>query len=64
MNADELPLISLLGNSGGRDVLDNLLEVGIFVGRLVALSADDGVAAIFLELEAQVELLALLRAVV
>ena len=64
LDADELPLISLLGDAGGGDVLDDLFEIGVLVGRFVAFGADDGVAAVLPELEAQVELLSLLRAVI
>ena len=64
LDADELPLVSLARQFGGRGVLDDLLEVGVLIRGVVALGADDGVAGILLELEAQVEFLAFLRAVV
>ncbi len=64
LDTDELPLVGSAWQFGRCSILDDFLEVGVLVGGLIALRADDGVAGVFFELESQIELLAFLRAVV
>ena len=63
LDADELPLIRLLGDLGRRDVLEDLFNVRIFLCGVAALRPHDRVTTVLFELEAQVELLALLGTV-
>lgn len=62
--ADELPLVSPACQFGRRGVFDNLFEVGVLIGGVIALGADYGIAGVLFELEAQVKFLAFLRTVV
>jgi hypothetical protein len=64
LDTDELPLFCLLGYFGGSNILDHFLEIWIFIGRFIALSPNDGIASVVFELEPEVELLPLLRAMI